>query len=89
MPTQTHTPGPWHIEFDFILSGEGALLATVHQASDKKLEANARLLSKAWAIPQLVEALRAYAKRRRKFGGLLDEGRGEAQDRDSGSRSSA
>ena len=40
-------------------------------------------------LPHLLAALSSYAKRKRKFGGLLDEAQGEGEERAAGSRSTA
>jgi len=56
--THTHTPGPWKIDGNYILSGCGnyhlSLMTMIDEDMDDEWKANARLIS---AAPDLLEAL--------------------------------
>ena len=65
MTTHAHTPGPWKVRqatgnLDLCISGKKNAVCVVptHYGPFELRQANAHLIAQAWAIPQLVEALK-------------------------------
>ena len=58
--TKRYTPGPWHLVGQDVRDSDEDNIVTIPYRDDpERAEANARLIAHAWAIPQLVAAVKA------------------------------